>query len=232
MKILGHRGARDTAFENTIRSFKSLFELGINFLEFDIHEIKDGSFAIFHDDNLLRTTKVEGLIKDQTKESLHLLKTLEGDHIPLLEEALQLLLDGIHFQIELKNITNFNSLITILKKTKRLNQITIISFNHRWLLEIKNICPEIKTACLLYALPVNAVEIIKAARADGISLNVALVDEALVSECHANNFSVTAWNANDEETFFAMKKLHIDFLATDNPKLCKHLLERPTNLVP
>jgi glycerophosphoryl diester phosphodiesterase len=110
--------------------------------------------------------------------------------------------------------------------------LTIISFNHRWLLDIKNICPEIKTACLLYALPVNAVEIIKATCADGISLNVDLIDKELVDACHNCNFSVTAWNANDEKTFNTMKNLHIDFLATDNPRLCKQLLEQQTILVP
>lgn len=215
---MGHRGARDRAPENTIRSFDFLIQSGLSVLEFDIHYCKGGHWVVHHDDTLDRTTHSTGKIADKTWDELSLVRTKEDDPLPRLQDVLELTQNhGIEIQIELKTDGDFKNLKSHLDQVKDKKLITVISFNHRWLLEFKQLCPDYKTACLMFALPVNPVEIVKSCKADGISLNINYIDQKLVDECHSQNYFVTAWNANDQDTYLRMKKLGIDYLGTDVP---------------
>ena len=223
MKLMGHRGARDKAPENTLRSFDFLIRSGLQVIEFDIHSCKSGDWVVHHDDSLDRTTNSSGNIAEKNWDELNLVRTKEGDPLPRLQDVLELVKNhNIEHQVELKNHGDFKNLKTYFDNFEHNELITVISFNHRWLLEFKEICPYIKTTCLLFALPIDPVNIIKSCRADGISVSVAYIDQKLVEECHEQKYSVTAWNANDQKTCLKMKKLNIDYLGTDVPYLARN----------
>ena len=65
MQIIGHRGARGEAPENTLGGFQYLRDLGIRAVEFDIRQLSNYQLMIIHDDNFLRTTGVSGSVYDQ-----------------------------------------------------------------------------------------------------------------------------------------------------------------------
>lgn len=218
MKLMGHRGARDRAPENTIRSFEALIQSGLTVFEFDIHFTKDAQWVVHHDDTLDRTTNSTGKIADKSWDELSQVRTKEGDPLPRLQDILDLTHDkNIEIQIELKNHGDFKNLKTILDQVQNKKLITVISFNHRWLLEFSEICPDIQTTCLMFALPIDPIHIIKSCKANGMSLNVNFIDKQLVDDCHQHKYSVTAWNANDQETFKRMLNLGVDYLGTDVP---------------
>ncbi|MBO9667787.1 MAG: glycerophosphodiester phosphodiesterase, partial [Bdellovibrio sp.] len=202
MKLMGHRGARDRAPENTLRSFKALLESNVSVVEFDIHQSADGVWIVHHDETLDRTTVGTGLVSEKTWSELHDIRTKEGDPLPRLEDVLSIFKDtSMELQIEVKSLGDFQKLGEVLSRNFNLSQVTVISFNHRWLYEIKTKHRSIKTACLLSGLPMNPVEIVRSAKADGISLSVNWIDEALVKRCHEDGLTVTAWNADDIEVF-------------------------------
>jgi glycerophosphoryl diester phosphodiesterase len=218
MKLMGHRGARDRAPENTLRSFDALIQSGLTVFEFDIHYSKDAQWVVHHDDTLDRTTNSTGKIADKTWDELSQVRTKEGDPLPRLQDILELIRNrDIEIQIELKNHGDFRNLKSILDQVNNKKLITVISFNHRWLLEFKDICPDIQTTCLMFALPVDPIHIIDSCKANGMSLNVNLIDKKLVDECHERNLLITAWNANDQETYLKMLNLGVDYLGTDVP---------------
>jgi glycerophosphoryl diester phosphodiesterase len=215
---MGHRGARDRAPENTLRSFKALLESNVSVVEFDIHQSVDGVWIVHHDESLGRTMPGTGLVSEKAWTELHDIRTNEGDPLPRLEDVLSMYRDTpMELQIEVKSSGEFQKLGEILNKSFELSRITVISFNHRWLHEIKTKHPTIKTACLLSGLPLNPVEIARAAKADGISLSVSWIDEVLVKECHDQGLTVTAWNADDIEVFKRMKSIGVDILGTNVP---------------
>lgn len=216
---MGHRGARDKAPENTLRSFSHLLEARIPAVEFDIHQSADGVWIVHHDDTLDRTTKGTGPISQKSwSQELSKVQTPEGDPLPRLEQVLELFnRTSMELQIEIKSAGDFKNLATVLEACIDTSKITVISFNHRWLYKFKNVAPNIRTTCLLFELPLNPVDIVKSARADGISLSVNWIDHELVQACHQSGLTVTAWNANDSETFQKMKDLGIDYLGTDKP---------------
>lgn len=215
---MGHRGSRDRAPENTMRSFEALLKSKVTVVEFDIHQCADGVWVVHHDDTLDRTTTSSGPVAVKSWEELSQVRTKEGDKLPKLEDVLQLYKSSaMELQIEVKSPGNFAKLGELLKQRFDISRVTVISFNHNWLHEFKTTNPEIKTTCLLFGLPMNPVEIVRAAKADGISLSVNWIDESVVKKCHAQNLKVTAWNANDIEVFKKMKALGVDFLGTDTP---------------
>ena len=218
MKLMGHRGARDRAPENTMRSFVAAIESGVPAVELDIHEVKDGVWVVHHDDTLDRTTTSTGRITEQDWSTLSKVRTKEGDTLPRLEDVLELFAKvKTELQIEIKSPGDLQKLGATLQSFKEQERLTMISFNHRWLKTFNEKNQNIKTTALLFGLPVNATEVAKAAKADGLSLSVGWIDEQLVQEAHAANLTVTAWNANDLSTFQRMKAIGVDCLGTDVP---------------
>lgn len=99
-----HRGLHDkpTIPENSMAAFRRAIERGYG-AELDVHLMKDGKLAVFHDASLKRCTGAEGFIEDLTAEELsnyHLEGTEET--IPLFEEVLALFEGKAPLIIELK----------------------------------------------------------------------------------------------------------------------------------
>ena len=69
--IFAHRGASNIAPENTLKAFKKAIELNADYVEFDIHQSKDGKLVIMHDGNTFRTTGHFGFIKKQFSINLN-----------------------------------------------------------------------------------------------------------------------------------------------------------------
>ncbi|MFP8870024.1 MAG: glycerophosphodiester phosphodiesterase family protein, partial [Myxococcota bacterium] len=75
--IIGHRGAADTAPENTLVSFERAVQIGAEVLESDIHATRDGVPVLLHDPNVDRTTNGTGLVSDLTLDEL---RQLDAGH--------------------------------------------------------------------------------------------------------------------------------------------------------
>ncbi len=89
--IAGHRG--DPAYypENTMSSFRSAYEKGVDMIETDIHLSKDGAPVLMHDHSALRTTGADRLIREMTFAEIRRLNagTDEApEPVPTLEELL------------------------------------------------------------------------------------------------------------------------------------------------
>jgi len=68
--IIGHRGAKGTAPENSLSGFKKAVELGIDGVELDVHLTKDGKLIVIHDMDLKRLSGIKIPIKNFTFKEL------------------------------------------------------------------------------------------------------------------------------------------------------------------
>lgn len=68
--IIGHRGVKGIAPENSLSGFKKAIELGIDGVELDVHLTKDGKLVVIHDMDLRRLTRSKILIKQITFKEL------------------------------------------------------------------------------------------------------------------------------------------------------------------
>ena len=108
-KLLGrryaHRGWHDKPAipENSLPAFRRAIARGWG-AELDVHLLRDGTLAVFHDSSLLRCTGETGDIEDLDREALGRLR-LEGteEPVPLFDEVLALFEGKAPLIIELKS---------------------------------------------------------------------------------------------------------------------------------
>lgn len=95
--LLAHRGLHTHKRENTISAFLEAVKAGADGIELDVHLTSDGSLAVIHDDNTIRTTGIDRNVENST---IWELKQTDPE-LPTLEEVFEAFPD-IYYDIELK----------------------------------------------------------------------------------------------------------------------------------
>ena len=150
-KLLGrryaHRGWHDkpTIPENSLPAFRRALAKGWG-AELDVHLLKDGTLAVFHDSELKRCTGAEGIIEDLDRAGLAALR-LEGtaEPVPLFDEVLALFEGKAPLIIELKAHGGNHRALTE-AVTARLDRykgdFCVESFDPRVLMDLKKLRPQ------------------------------------------------------------------------------------------
>ena len=128
--VIAHRGDWRNAPENSIQAIKNCIDMGVDMVEIDIQETKDGHLVLMHDKTIDRTTNGTGFVKDWTLDSLKTLKLIDGlgaetnHRIPTLEEALLVTKDKILVNLD-KSYEIFDKCFDVMKRTGTLKQVVI-----------------------------------------------------------------------------------------------------------
>ncbi len=109
-RLVGHRGARSYAPENTLVSIHTAADMGAEWVELDVKLTKDGEPIIFHDDNVDRVSGASGAVADMVWKELkeldvgtHFSDSFVDERIPHLEQALDVILErGLGLNLEIK----------------------------------------------------------------------------------------------------------------------------------
>ncbi len=109
-KVIGHRGARAYAPENTLAAIHAAADLGIEWVEIDVKLTKDCVPIIFHDEELGRCTNGSGIVAETDFKAIEELDaglwfgdSFMGEKIPTLEDALNVIIDrGLGVNLEIK----------------------------------------------------------------------------------------------------------------------------------
>jgi hypothetical protein len=78
--ISAHRGANTLAPENTLKSYEYAFAYGVDLVEVDVQQTRDGRFVALHDSTVDRTTDGTGDIADLTFDEVRALNA--ADYAP------------------------------------------------------------------------------------------------------------------------------------------------------
>ena len=128
--VVAHRGDWRNAPENSLQAISNCIEMGVDMVEIDIRETKDGHLVLMHDETIDRTTNGAGKVTDWTLDSLQSLYLLDGlgvpttNKIPTLEQALNLTKDKILVNLD-KSYPIFDKCYQIARKTETLDQIIL-----------------------------------------------------------------------------------------------------------
>lgn len=109
MQIVGHRGAKGEAPENTLAGFTYAQQRGLRAVEFDVRLTKDNQVVVMHDATVDRTTNGSGAVQDLTLAELTALDArADFPHwpvecpVPHLSEVLDFMHDIEIIEIEFK----------------------------------------------------------------------------------------------------------------------------------
>jgi glycerophosphoryl diester phosphodiesterase len=128
--VVSHRGDWRNAPENSLQAIKNCIDMGVDMVEIDIRETKDGHLVLMHDKTIDRTTTGKGLVKEWTLDSLKTLNLVDGlgvatkHKIPTLKAALQTSKDKILVNLD-KSYTIFDKCYQIILETGTENQVVI-----------------------------------------------------------------------------------------------------------
>lgn len=103
MQIIGHRGAKDLAPENTIAGIKFALRRQVDWVEFDVHCTKDNRVVVIHD-SIQRFIKRGRLVRECTYGELKQYAISAGQSIPTLSDVMRTIGEKAKVMIEIKEI--------------------------------------------------------------------------------------------------------------------------------
>ena len=148
MKIVGHRGARGLAPENTIAGLKKGLENNVDQIEIDVHVTSDGVPIVHHDYKLLLDDR------SRLKISTHTLKELQAANPNLitLADAIQFVNRRVPMCIEVKFFVPTPKIAAVIKsflgKGWKDSDFFILSFSYKILLDMHKKLPGVQTVVL------------------------------------------------------------------------------------
>jgi glycerophosphoryl diester phosphodiesterase len=219
----GHRGNPEELPENTLASFRSAIELGVDMIECDLHLSADGELVVIHDHTLDRTTDGSGLVVQRSLADLRRLDAGGGERLPVFAEVCELARDRVGLAIELKQIPIpypglEEKLITCLDALGMLDQTAVISFDHRSARRVKELAPRVVVGVLEGARPIDPAGLMRSARADIYSPHYGAMDRELVDEIHAAGGGVAVWTVDDATAVAWCKACGPDSVFTNCPR--------------
>jgi glycerophosphoryl diester phosphodiesterase len=219
----GHRGNPAEHPENTLASFRSAIELGVDMIECDVHLSADGELVVIHDHALDRTTDGSGLVVQRTLAELRRLDAGGGERLPMLAEVCALARDRVVLCIEIKQIPIpypglEEKLVGLLRELEMTGQSCVLSFDHRAVHRVKELDPELTTGILEGARPIDPAGLLLASGADIYAPHYGAMDPDLVGEVHAAGGAVGVWTVDDAAAVAWCQACRPDSVFTNRPR--------------
>lgn len=128
--VVSHRGDWRNAPENSLQAFQNCIDMGVDMVELDLKESKDGELVLMHDQTLDRTTTGKGKVSDYTLAELKQFYLKNGagcktrHQIPTLREVMLLCKGKIMVNVD-KGYQYFDKVQKILEETGTANLCVI-----------------------------------------------------------------------------------------------------------
>lgn len=248
IRIVGHRGARGVAPENTIPAIRHGVEVGAHAIEIDLHASRDGELIVIHDPTLDRTTDGTGAVDQHTLDELRRFDAAyrfttddgetfpfrgQGVHIPTLDEAMEAIAD-LPAILEVKSAAAGRLLAEWLPGRPESDRIIVGGFDAN---EVGPAGAAARWRCAYQtdllgfvlwgklgvsrALPEDLTAAMVPVRKRGIRI----VTRGFVRRMHAQGKGVFVWTVNRPEEMRQLFDIGVDGLISDYPAVLRRVVE-------
>lgn len=230
MILVGHRGARFEAPENTIPGFRYALGLGLRALEFDVHLTADDRLVVIHDATVDRTTDGTGAIADLMFDQIRSLDASstfsdwpETCQVPTLTEVLDGIghLDAFELEIKTDAPERLDRIVPMVldELTSRSfpGEVTVTSFDVYALELVQSQAPHQR---LGYIGAWDSPEFLVTAQRLGAvraCIPFRTGSANIVRAAQEAGMTVTGWPTNTREEFDEHGRRGVDNLCTDTP---------------
>lgn len=224
--LIGHRGARGLAPENTLLALDAGIAAGCPWLEFDVQLHPSGQLFLLHDLTLERTTNGQGLASDCDWQALRQLDAGRGQHLPTLDEALDLIDQRAGVNIELKTWDGTAAAVAECLRARLAegwpaSGFMVSSFHLPELYEFKQLLPEVPIGVLLCGVPLDWAACATELQAHALNQSAEFVDARLVADAKARGLKVNVYTVNDAAGYQRLAAMGVDGVFTDVPDLLR-----------
>jgi glycerophosphoryl diester phosphodiesterase len=242
---VGHRGAAALEPENTLRSFERAVELGVDVVEFDVLDLRDGTVVLAHSDDLFEVS--HGAATGQVRsKGLEELRRAARD-LPTLDEALAFFVErapetGV--QVDLKWHGFEAPVVEALSRHGLVRRAVVSSFHAHSLRAVRALDPSLATGLtypydryylsrrrplapvllgamltLRRMLPARIGGLLRRAGATAAMLHHSVVSPAVVLAAHAIDAPVVAWTVDDPRELDRVVRSGVDAVTTNDPRI-------------
>lgn len=238
MIIIGHRGARGEAPENTLGGFQYIHNLGIRAVEFDVRQLNDNELIVMHDDNFLRTTGINQPLYTLNSTALeaynqaNIWMDWDKQITPTLKKSLKIMHDFEHIEVEVKAVKSMADAERLtIELQKQLqgfeNTAVITSFDLKihQTLQQQNSC--FKRGLLIEdSIGQKAIEQALTLECCQIGWMNQLATDEIILATQKAQLNISVWTVNDIERAKKLRDLGIQGLITDFPKMMQKELQQ------
>jgi glycerophosphoryl diester phosphodiesterase len=232
--LLGHRGAKARAPENTLGAFQAALDDGADGVELDTTLAGDSTPIVLHDDTLDRTTNATGKPTDHDAAELAAIDAgswFPGwgfEPVPRLHEVFERMPDGAIVNVELKGpspafVSLERRVIDVIRAHRPRIQVIVSSFHPAQLLEVRRLAPELPIG-LLFAkdglLPLRTAWSAPLLVPDALHPPAAAVTPAFVKACRRAGLRLNVWAVQDAQEAERLLAWGVDGLIVDDVKSC------------
>ena len=212
--IIAHRGASGHRAENSLAAFRRAVELGADGVELDVHATRDGGLVVHHD----ATVPGLGPIAELNRESVRAFRLPNGEPVPYLAEALEVIGDR-EVWIELKGLEpRFDAgLLDVLDRGPAARRYGVHAFDHRIIGRLGRARPALRRGILLSSYLLDPLAPLMATGAHTLWQEQHLIDGPLVETIHAAGCAIIAWTVNTPDDTARLHRLGVDGLCGNYP---------------
>lgn len=216
--VYAHRGFSEAFPENTLLAFQEAIAAGVDGIEFDVRSTADGVPVVIHDRDVARTTDGTGRVDELTLARLRTFDAGRGERVPTLDEALRVIGDAAHLDVEIKRSGIEGAVLGVLAEHPRTHW-AISSFDWDVLRRIRRRDREAE----LWPLAERCDDALLAVAAEIDAPGVALLSDAYSEESAVRlreaGLGAMVWTVNDAVEARRVQALGAAVLCTDDPLL-------------
>jgi glycerophosphoryl diester phosphodiesterase len=226
--VLGHRGARQAAPENSLRAFELALKEGADGVELDVRLDRDERVIVLHDAELGR---VSGGTQMRAAEDLGAAELAEvdlggGERVPLLVDVLRLFRElGARVNVELKrDVRRPSALLRGVEQAVRESGaspelVIFSSFRPGFVAALARRLPEYPRAWLVHEKQriLRSAPLFRLLGSDGVHPQWTLVTAGSLARWKSGAAVVNAWTVNDGAEARRLSDLGVDAIISDRP---------------
>ena len=228
--IVGHRGARGEAPENTLASFQLAIDAGVPEIELDVRLSSDGHLIVLHDKDVDRTTSLRGGAQKYTLAELAVMdarRNTPGWHrttpIPALSEVVDMCPPDMRFQFEVKRAARdvmhqkAARIKKLIDERDLYERVVVTSSSGTFLRMMRTTSDRVQLGYVCQYRYLQPLRRADALRCDWVILHHSLATESIIRRAHRRRMGVSVWTVNDLPTAEKLLDLGVDSIITDYP---------------
>ncbi len=221
IKIVVHRGANHLAPENTYAAAQKCIDMGLDYVEIDVRQSKDGVFYILHDSTVDRTTDGSGAIASLLSADVDRLdagswfsRAYRNERVPRLDEYLAWIAGQANVYLDVKD-ADLPRLVGLIQQQQLQDQVFF------WFKDTL-MARELKILDQRLRLKVNARdtlharEVVEKYNADIIEVGVSPSTETILTWCRQHGIKSMVY-AKDTLDYPEVIRMTPDMVNLDDP---------------
>jgi glycerophosphoryl diester phosphodiesterase len=222
--IIAHRGFSSRHLENTLAAVRAALELGVDLVEIDVQETRDGELIVFHDYRLNRICGARGRVRHKTLEEIQQL----NPQVPTLREVLTACQGRARVLIEIKR-ADPRKVAEMIAKLRMEREVIVFSLSVARMKQFAAADSDIPRFGLIARNLSWAMARLKnAVTVEGIGLSRRLVTSPrVVRRIHQRGWKVFVWTVNREAEMKKLAGWGVNGIITNYPDRAKSCLARP-----